>query len=139
MADRILTFSIADPFGSSKQMLPAYFLEAECEVKAVRIHTGTAPLTEELEFDIYDDGVSIMNDNEYLYATYRADTANYSGSTTLHLGIGETDNEMVEDFNNNIISPGSWITCQCIKGGGAKDITVQLEIDIISESDEKLV
>lgn len=112
-------------------MLPAYYIEEDCEVTSVRIYTETAPTIEDARFEVYDDGVSIMSDHSYNYDTYKADTANYTANTYITLPQDATTDEMAEDFDTNNIDAESWVTCKCIRAGGAKNITIQLELDII--------
>ncbi len=136
MADRILTWSCKRCEGNPTVLLPAYFLEGDYTPTAVRIYADTAPDVEDAEFEIYDDGVSSMNDKDYNYSTYAANTATYSGTYEIHLPKGENIDEMAEDFNNTSIEKGSWITCAIRKDGGGKNFTVQLELEKLSESDE---
>lgn len=138
MADRILSFWLDKHKGGDTMMLPAYYLEADYSVKAVRIHAETAPGDDDALFEIYDDGVSIMEDHDYRYTTYITNTATYSGDTTIHLSKDATEDTMAEDFVlDSEIEAGSWITCYMTQSGGnPKNVTVQLELERLSEGDE---
>lgn len=136
MADRILTWSMKTYPGGTAMMLPSYYMESEYDVKAVRIHAGTPSNSGDIVVDIFADGVSIMADHDYSYADYIANTATYSGETTIRMYEGDTSDEMAEDFNYTPIPAGSWVTCVMTSGGTAKDITVILELDKLSDGDE---
>jgi hypothetical protein len=138
MADRILTWFVDRFNGNPTTMPPAYYMDAEFVPVAVRIYAEHGPSLDDATFEIYDDGVSIMNDRTYLEATYVANTATYQGDYTFMLGKGETVDEMAEDFKTSVIEQGSWLTC-AMKSTGAdeKNITVQLELNRVSESEEE--
>lgn len=136
MADRILTFSAKRCDGDPTVMLPAYYIETDLSPVAVRIYAVDAPDVTEAEFEIYDDGVSIMNDKSFSLETYQANTSTYSGTHEIFLGKGENSEEMAEDFNDNVMEHGSWITCVMKKDGGGKNFTVILELAKVSESGE---
>ncbi len=136
MADRILTWSVKRCDGNPTTILPAYYMESEYTPTAVRIYAETAPTVDDAEFEILDDGVSIMNDHQYSYSTYAANTAVYTGVYTIHLPINSTVDEMAEDFREEVIAAGSWVTCQIRQDGGGKNFTIQMELDKVSESDE---
>jgi hypothetical protein len=137
MADKQLIWSTLR-YPESGIMLPAYYLENEYEPVAVRIHADSAPKVEAATIDIFDDGVSIFNDHE-------ADSNNLSfnylyqhvPNTTVGIEPEETDELMAEDFRDDLtLEAGSWITCKMYSDGGARNVTVILELNKITESDE---
>jgi hypothetical protein len=136
MADKTLVWSVKRCDGNPTTMLPAYYIESEYEPIAVRIYAETAPIMD-ATFEIYDDGVSIMNDNAYKYSTYIANSPAYQGTYYFILPKGANSDEMAEDFNANNLDIGSWVTCSILNDGGAKNITVQLDLNRISESGEE--
>lgn len=135
MADRTLVWTIEKSEGNPTHMMPAYYMEAEYEPVAVRIYAHTAPVTS-ATFEIYDDGVSIMNDSAWNYAAYRANTQAYSEVRTIELPAGANSDEMAEDFSETPIEAGSWVTCSLTNDGGARKITVLMDLERISEGNE---
>ncbi len=136
MADRTLIWSAKRCDGNPTTMLPAYYIEVDYEPVAVRIYAESAPGIEEAVFEIYDDGVSIMSDIAFRYLTYISNTATYRGTYTTKLPKGANSDEMAEDFNATPIKVGSWVTCAIKADGGARNITVQLDLNRVSEPSE---
>ena len=138
MANKVLVWSVHRCDGNPTVMLPSHYIESDVAPLAVRIYAVTAPDYDEAKFEIYDDGVSIMGDRNYSYSTYIANTANPpAASRDIFLGKGENSEEMAEDFNDNTIEVGSWMTCVLTQDGGGRDFTVVLELENLSESDEE--
>ena len=132
--NRILVFHGVDE-KSTKRLGPTYYIEADYESVAVRIHAETAPLSD-AKVDIFDDGVSIFADNAS--RTYSAVTG-YSSNTPATeavLSAGENGEEDAEDFSGTPIEKGSWVHCNVVNHGGGKNFTVQLELRQVSEDDE---
>jgi len=130
MADRILTWYTATWNPGAAQTGPAYFLEAAYEPVAVRVHAGVAPRTEDLKFDIFADGASILADHtskQYVLAT--GIEIPTTPDTTASLSAGESSDAMAENFSTDLIEAGTWVTCRVSCNGEAQDITVQLELD----------
>jgi len=138
MADRVLTWFVDKFAGDPTTMHPAYYMDGEYVPVAVRIYAETGPSLDGATFEIRDDGTSIMCDNTYTYAAYVANSATYTGTFTFELPKGETSDDMAEDFKSIPIAAGSWMTC-VMRSSGAdeKNITVQLELNRLSESDEE--
>lgn len=136
MADRILTWSVHKCTGNPTVMLPSHYIEADFAPVAVRIYAVKAPDYDEAKFEIYDDGVSIMEDHAYNYNTYIANTATYSGTYEFFLGKNENAEEMAENFKEVPIETGSWLTCVLKQAGGGMDFTVILELDKLSEEED---
>ncbi len=137
MSDRILNWHLFRRQGET-QIGPAYFLEDdEMEPVAVRIHAGKAPTTEDAEFEIYADGVSIMNNRmvNTIVPLTGIETA-VAPKTTIVLPKGDTTNEIAEDFNNTPLAEGSWLTCNVVTTGEGQDFTIQLELNRLTDLDE---
>ncbi len=137
MADRTLIWSAKRCEGNPTTLLPAYYMEGDYEKVAVRIHAEDAPVDEDAQFEIYADGESIMNDHLYNYDDYIANTATYTGETMIHLPVDDTEDTMAEDFSNDNIEAGTWVTCAFLKDGGGKNFTIILELNRLSDSDEE--
>jgi hypothetical protein len=133
--NRILRFHLHETSGNRATMLPCYFVDAEYEPVAVRIHAVDAP-TSEAKIDIFDDGVSIFNDqgSTRVDSTTGAITTVGAG-TTVTLAAGENYEESAEDFLDTDIEIGSIISCDLVDAGGGKNYTVQLELRQVSEGD----
>ncbi len=52
-----------------------------------------------------------------------------ASKTGVILSEGDNEGEDAEDFNDNTIEVGSWLSCDIGETGGAKDITVSLELE----------
>jgi len=108
MADRILTFFIPDyPYPPAT---PAYYIDRDMEMAAVRVHARTAPMAGDFVFDIKANGVSIFNTNPALPK-------------------GQAIDEMAENFAVSGLDEGNWVTFDVVTPGGAKNTTVILELN----------
>lgn len=139
MADRQLIWSTLH-YPESGVMLPAYYLEGEYEPVAVRIYADSAPKVEACTFDIYDDGTSIFidkdADNVDMTATYQHQ---HVANTKVSLEAGDTDELMADNFEDGLyIESGSWITCKMFNDAGARNVTIILELNKLSETEEDL-
>jgi len=118
----------------SSRFGPAYYLGVGCNPVAVRIQAETAPTIGDVGFDIFEDGVSIFNTRG---ATLRNETTGAVTSvisdTSVYLSKNETTAEHAEDFKDNILAAGAWITCKHVSGGDGKNFTVQLDLLEVSE------
>jgi hypothetical protein len=135
MADRILTWSCKRCDGNPTVMLPAYYLEKDFDPVAVRIRAESAPTASEAVFEIYADGVPIMNDYSFSYSDYIIDTQHYSGNYDFTLTKTETTDDMADDFNGNSLEAGTWVTCVIKEDGSGKNFTVQLELDEVANDE----
>ena len=135
--NRLLIFHIHETSGNEVRMAPsAYYVDAEYDKVAVRVYAEKAP-TRDAKFDIFDDGVSIFNnqtdrswDKTTGVETTKAD------ATEVLLPYGENSEEIAEDFNDNTIEKGSWVYCNLVDAGGGGNFTVQLELHQVSEDEE---
>lgn len=139
MADRILTWF----FERSTDNVPAFYLEDDYEISAIRLRAETAPKDADATFNIYDDGVSIFADR----ATSQINSVNlethvpnrYTPNTTILLCKGDTEELEAEDLRENLhIDKGSWITCDLVNDGGGKNFTVQMELDYELEREDDI-
>ena len=108
MADRILTFFFPD--SPNPPSAPAYYIDRDMEKAAVRVYAQTAPMAGDFIFDIKATGVSIFNSNPSLPRTQNIE-------------------EAAEDFIPGDFSEGDLVTCNIVQSGGAKNVTVQLELN----------
>ena len=139
MAQKVLIWSTQQYPGAGYGgvILPAYYAEVAYTPLAVRVHAGSAPHSGDATFDIFDDGVSIFDNHAGMPAVRTSGDGNvYNADTSIALHHGDTSDEMAENFTSNEIEAGSWITCRCNSDGAGKNLTVQLELETLAESDE---
>ena len=137
MADKQLIWSTLR-YPENGVMLPAYYLDNEYDPVAVRIYADSPPGGVDVTFDIFADGVSLFNDQD---ADTSDLTANYQhkhiANTKISLDAQDSVELMAENFTEGLVLEAeSWITCKMYSDGGAKNITIILELDQVSESDE---
>lgn len=119
MADRILNWYIEEVLGDGTNQGPSFYLENNYSLPAeVRVYAGKSPDSTDLQIDIKDDGVSL-----------------FTNLPTLQKGANGLD--WWEDFNDDLtlMAKYSLITLDITQSGGAKKITVQLELN--KEHEEK--
>ena len=135
--NRILTFHYHDIAGNAARMLPAYYMDADYEPVAVRIHAESAPLVD-AKFDIFCDGVSIFTNKAatIIDKTSGVRTVN-TPDTTVVLTAGENSEELAERFTETPIEKGTWLYCNMVDAGGGKNFTVQLELRQVSEDESQ--
>ena len=139
MADRTLIFHFEDVRGEGNRIGPTYFIEADYEPLKVRMYAERAPTDGDVEVDILVDGTTIFNNRKTVYQKSYGDSTTFHqiASTTAVLPKGEHYEEDAEDFKANaLIAEGSWVHCVLKALNGAKNITVQMELERISEPDE---
>ena len=137
MADRILTWSF-NRFPEGGALLPAYYLESDYEPVAVRVYAESSPKVNEAKFDIMADGVSIFADNTEVV---NSPDINYQiqhiPDTSIELAASESDDLMADNFKEGLsLESGSWITCKVTNDSGARNVSIQFELNALSESDE---
>lgn len=59
-----------------------------------------------------------------------------TGQSQAMLDKGENATTMAADFTGTAIPSDSWLSCDLLDSGGAKDITIQLEADALADDDE---
>lgn len=112
MADRILNWWIDQPVPDGTAQGPAHCLDRDYIPRALRFHVGKIPDGGVLEFDIRAAGVSL-----------------FSRAPTLFKGL--SDEDWWEDFKDPapVLEKYSWVSLHMVTTGGAKQISVQLELD----------
>jgi len=133
MADRSLVWFFPD---LAPPVSPSYFAEEDLEKVAVRIHADTVPHSGDCKIDIMADGVSIFIDHTFDYIGYKRVGVNIVPDTTVALPETQNSEEYAEMFTPDDISAGAWITCKLTAPSGARNITVILELNRVTESDE---
>ena len=113
MPNRILTWYIENPLqdGSSEGM--QYLLDRSYILPGkVIIRTGVAPDGDDLQIDIKDDDVSVF-------------------STLPTIPKGQSEDEDWDDFDDSLtqMAQFSWVTLEIPQSGGAKRISVTLELN----------
>ncbi len=117
MADRILTWYVEAIVSDGTGQGPVYCLEDDYTPVALRLYATIAPDTADLQVDIKDDGTSI-----------------FTHLPTLQKG--QNGQDWWEDFSTDItMEKYSWISLD-VSSGGAKRITVQLELNKVLSDDE---
>lgn len=134
--NRLLIFHHHDTAGNNVRMAPsAYYIDGEYDKVAVRIYAGTVPVRD-AKIDIFDDGVSIFS-NRINRAWNLTSGVEITGAaaTEAILAAGQTSEDIAEDFTDDLIKEGSWVSCNLVDAGGGRDFTVQLELHQVSEDE----
>ncbi len=129
---RVLTWFIKAE-GKTERLNPAYYIESDYDVVAVRLHAVNA-VDSDVEFDILDDGVSIFNDRASTRIDNYGRLSTDASATTAVLAKGDTTEEDAEDFNGNPIEKGSWVHCE-LKSPASGTFSVHLELEELSEDE----
>ena len=137
---RILTFHSSEKMRSGDRIGPTYYMNADYQPTAVRIHAETAPSLSDVEVDIFVDGVSIFNDRASTYKVSSSvkgpTTTSDPVKTTAMLISGDNFEVDAEDLIGNPIDEGSWVHCELVDDGGCENLSVHLELLSISDEDE---
>lgn len=138
MADRILTWSFSR-FPEGGVLLPAYYLDGDYVPVAVRIHAGIPAVASDASFDIMVNGVSIFESrNESGDVTNINYQIQHVPDTTIILSAGDTNDEMADSFKNSLVlDSGGWVTCKVVNDSGARNVSINLELEKLTESDEE--
>jgi hypothetical protein len=139
MADRILVWFFPDaPY---QKLQPTYYAEEDFEKYAVRIIAEVAPVISDCVIDIFvsdytgTEKTSIFS-NHINDSRERNTPPSILPDTTVTLPKGKTNDIAAEYFTNEDIKEGQLITCQMVTNGGAKNITVILELNRINTEGE---
>ena len=137
MADRVLTWHEKNIKGNDTRIGPTYYMDADYAPKALRIHVEHSPVEGDVEVEIFKDGKTIFGD--------RASKVYYSGKGVTLAGIPQTtavlargDNYEVDAevfLSDLILEEGSWVHCEVKKYHEAKNISVHLELEKLSEDE----
>ncbi len=134
MANLILTWSAYKDHGNRRAMAPsAYYMDTDYVPIAVRLYAEFTPEIEDAEFNIYDDGVTLLTDRAT--KKFRVLTGRFEADPEVNVAISVGENTEVStgDLKDTIIEEGSWVSCNIIKDGGGRNFTVQLELEPIGE------
>src|SRR3990172_7292738 len=106
-------------FNGNSDMV-VYYAERDYSPENIRLYSPNAPGKGVCQVDIRDDGVSILDDY-----------AKLSGEQTLE--------ELAGNFADNkpTIEEGSIITCHIVDPGGAGSVSIQLEMESLSDEDDE--
>jgi len=143
MGKRILTWSTqsAPAYYSGESqytILPRYYMEADYAPIAVRTYVQVPPSSEDAEFDIYVDGVSIFANRASNTVYEQGGVQTYATAITKQIiDDGESEQVDAEDFRNElVIEQGSWVSCRLIKDGGGQNFSIHLELSELDEEGE---
>ena len=138
---RILTFHEKDVVGGGSRIGAAYYMEADYECVAVRMHLDKAPSDGDYEVDIFqtdeDGNTSSIFPNKaasyrQLYTTKGATITYDPVSTSIGIAVNQTKEDLAaNDFAVENLEEGSWVHCENVKSNGGKNITVELELEKI--------
>jgi hypothetical protein len=122
-------------FQRGTREFPSYYID-EFDLVAVRIHAEGAP-TSDLEVDILENGVSIFSDHAGMdpYPGTAVPFYKRTPETWAVLLKGENEELDADDFRKSDIGPG-WVTLKVGSDGGASNVTVQLDLERVSEDGE---
>lgn len=109
-----MTTRILNWFFSGNPDMPAFYVSKDSNPEGLRVYAPNAPGAAECQIDIRADGVSILSH----YAK---------------LGGQQHLEEMAGTFATKSIAEGAVVTCHVIDTGGANNISVQLELESLSE------
>jgi hypothetical protein len=141
VADRTLIWFFPDAPHQRQQ--PTYFAEEDFEKSAVRIIADEAPVSD-CVIDIFvadytgTGKVSIFN-NRVASMLDGSTVARFPSDTTVNLPKGRKIDIAAENFTQEDITEGQCITCQMVTNGGAKNITVILELNRVAEQGQPSV
>lgn len=136
--NRLLTFHEKDVVGNTR-IGPTFYIDADSEPVAVRIHAEHVTSDGELKVDIFDDGVSIFANHAASYeqsGSTKGPTIKYdTADTTVSLATGENTEDMAEDFTGDTIEEGSWVHCEVTDLKGGRNVSIHLELQPILDED----
>ena len=140
MATRILTWHASGKKRSGDRIGPTYYIDADYQPIAVRMHAETAPSLSDTKVDILKDDVSIFSNStpvtQVSASTKGPTTARGVAKTVALLPMGDNTEVNAEDFIGSEIDKGSWVHCVLEEDGGSENLTVHLELLRNSEDDE---
>jgi len=139
MTDRLI-FHEKDIIADGARIGPRYYISGDYAPIAVRIDAERPPSDADLEVDILVDDITIFDDRAPTSILTYGNSASFHhvSKTTAILPKGENVDPDADDFKADaVIQEGSWVHCILRASGGAKNITVQLDIEPLSEPDEE--
>ena len=119
--------------------MPAFYMERDYVPEKLRIYAAQAPNGGDCEIDIRDDGTTILSSRGRRPESTTATRLTGTAKTTAVLPKGANLEEDADDFltTDSTIAAGSVLTCHEIDLNGAKNVTVQLELDSADDEDEE--
>jgi len=138
MANRILTWSF-NRFPEGGVLSPAHYIETDYAPVAVRIHADSMPKVTDAKFNIFNDGVSIFRDTTEVVNSHDINyQMRHVPTTDIELVAGDASDLMAEDFRDGLVfEAGSWVTCKVTSDGGARNVSINLELQPVSDSEEE--
>jgi len=139
MADRILVFHFEDIRGEGSRIGPTYYVEEDCTPVAVRIYAEKSPTDGDLEVDILSNDVTLFDDRaEVLTRSYENSASLvHTPKTTALLPKGENADEGSDDFKKDAhVDAESFVHCILKSLNGARNVTVQLELELDEGEEE---
>jgi len=127
---RYLTWYIETPNENKAREGPTFILDKDYDIKALRMYSTIAPDGDDLEIDILDDGSTIFGSTTTTTDGYVADVSYTARADRPMLQPGEHDEVEFEGFrDDDYMEEGSEVYLQFVSTGGAKGVTVILEIE----------
>jgi len=127
---RYLTWYVETPSENKTREGPTFILDKDYDLKAVRMYATRAPDGDDLEVDILDDGSTIFGSTTTNTDGY-VGTVSYTAKANRPILIpGEHDEDEFDAFRQqDYMEEGSQVYLQFVSTGGAKGVTVTLEIE----------
>ena len=127
MSNLILTWSAYKDHGNRRAMMPsAYYMDTDYVPIAVRLYAEFTPEIEDAEFNIYDDGVTLLTDRSTKKFNVTSGTFEADPETNVAISKGENTEVFTGDLKDTIIAESSWVSCNIIKDGGGRNFTSNL-------------
>jgi hypothetical protein len=122
-------------FQRGERRFASYYLDKDYRPVAARIYAEGAP-TSDFEVDILAEGVSIFADTVGASQSHGTTPGHENpASTYARLLPGENTETDADNFCTEDIS--GWLTLQVGSDGGASNVSVQLDLERVSEEDEE--
>ncbi len=137
MADRELTFHFEDVRSEGSRIGPTYYVGGDYTPSAVRIYAEKVPTDGDFEVDILASDVTIFDDRAEVLTPSMADSATltHTARTTALLPKGQDSDVMSGDFKKDAHISNEFVHCILKALKGAKNVTVQLELEQDIESE----
>ena len=138
MTDRLI-FHDRAPLAEGSRIGPRYYIDGDYAPIAVRIDAEKAPSDGDLEVDILIDDTTIFDDRAPMSILTYGNSASFHhiAKTTAVLPKGDNVESDADDFKEGVvIQEGSWVHCILKESGGARNVTVQLDLEPLFEPDE---
>jgi len=127
MGTRILSFGpYQETIDGVIRLGSAFYIEENSKPVTASLYAVRVP-TKDALIDVLDDGVSIFN-NRTLTVVDTTTGVNKTGAvvTGAVLPAGTNSEGNAEDFTDEVIEDGSWITCNLLDSGAGSGFTIQI-------------